>query len=56
MASWVRSRRCCGQLVKIKEVMWQVGQDQGGAVASWLRLRRCCGQLVKIKEVLWPVG
>ena len=40
MASWLRLRRCCGQLVNIKEVLWTVGQDQGGDVASWSRLRR----------------
>ena len=48
MAIWLRLRRCCGQLDKIKEVLSPVGQDQGGDVT--------CGLLVKIKEVLWPVG
>ena len=66
MTSWLRSRRCCSQLVKIKEVPLPVGSDQEGAVASWiisrkchgqcwLRSTRCCGPLVKIMEVLRPV-
>ena len=41
---------------KIKEMLWPVCLDQGGAMACWLRSRRCCGQLVKIKEVPWPVA
>ena len=55
MASLLRSRRCHGLLVKIKEVPWPVGKDQGGAMSSCLRSRSCHGQLVKV-EVPWPVG
>ena len=66
MTSWLRSRRCRGQilvnikemlwsvLVKIKEVPWPVWLR--GAVASWLGSQRCRGQLVRITEVPLPVG